>query len=215
MSQPLTQFMKITSSGKFIDYENPTVDAIDTGTIANELSLINRWNGNLHFPYSVVQHSLLVAQLIPVPEWRIYGLLHDAAEAYIGDINTPLKKFIQMGGGAGEGSTRADGGNTKNNGTDIMGLERQILNCIWEHFDLPKPTAEIAKAVHLADQVALATEYRDVVMGTSPRWTPTAKPHNRALKFMPPAEAQCQFLAAIDDYLLIFRASQNQIKGVA
>ncbi|MFB1487688.1 MULTISPECIES: hypothetical protein [unclassified Thiocapsa] len=61
--------------------------------IVHSLSLMNRFNGAALFPYSVAQHSLHVAELLP-PALRLDGLLHDAAEANIGDMVSPLKQVL-------------------------------------------------------------------------------------------------------------------------
>jgi hypothetical protein len=61
--------------------------------IVHSLSLMNSFNGAALFPYSVAQHSLHVASLLP-PALRLEGLLHDAAEAYIGDMVSPLKQIM-------------------------------------------------------------------------------------------------------------------------
>lgn len=64
----------------------------DIKSIAKSLSYINRFNGHVG-TYSVAQHSILVALKLP-PELQLSGLLHDATEAYIGDIASPLKKYM-------------------------------------------------------------------------------------------------------------------------
>lgn len=61
-------------------------------TIATALSNINRYTGHVG-QYSVAQHCVLVSQQLP-PELRLSGLLHDAPEAYIGDVSAPLKRHI-------------------------------------------------------------------------------------------------------------------------
>jgi hypothetical protein len=82
-----------TFSGIAFDLLNPKPEMILIDDIAHSLSLINRFNGAALFPYSVAQHSLYVASLLP-PELKLHGLLHDAAEAYIGDMVSPLKKIM-------------------------------------------------------------------------------------------------------------------------
>lgn len=60
--------------------------------IANRLAHINRFNGDVG-QYSVAQHSVLVSLMLP-PDLQLSGLLHDATEAYIGDVTKPLKAHL-------------------------------------------------------------------------------------------------------------------------
>lgn len=62
-------------------------------TIAKALSNINRYTGHVG-QYSVAQHCVLVARQLP-DELKLSGLLHDAPEAYIGDIASPLKQHLK------------------------------------------------------------------------------------------------------------------------
>lgn len=84
-----------TFSGIAFDLLNPKPEMILIEDIAHSLSLINRYNGAALFPYSVAQHSLYVASLLS-EELRLHGLLHDAAEAYIGDMVSPLKIIMSQ-----------------------------------------------------------------------------------------------------------------------
>ncbi|MFA5286352.1 MAG: hypothetical protein WC347_12205, partial [Smithellaceae bacterium] len=74
-----------TFSGIAFDLLNPKPEMILLEDIIHSLALINRFNGAAIFPYSVAQHSLYVASLLP-SELKLHGLLHDAAEAYVGDM---------------------------------------------------------------------------------------------------------------------------------
>lgn len=72
--------------------------------IARGLSVVQRWNGMTIIPWSVLQHTLLVASLMPVNATvyeRLYALLHDAAEMYMGDIPRPYKVPEQYDSEAG------------------------------------------------------------------------------------------------------------------
>lgn len=87
-----------TVSGKIIDPENLDVTQIDINDIAWSLSRINRFSGHTvtEVPYNVAQHSVFVAEMILKEYDRkiaLFGLLHDAAESYIGDIPSPIKKI--------------------------------------------------------------------------------------------------------------------------
>ena len=82
-----------TSTGKHIDFVNITPDQICIEDIARGLSNECRFAGQLESFYSVAQHSVYVSQIVP-PEYALEALLHDAAEAYIKDIPSPLKAML-------------------------------------------------------------------------------------------------------------------------
>lgn len=186
----LSPFWCYTASGATFDFDNPLPAMIDRRALAWQLSLEGRWANNLYFPYSVAQHSLLVATLIEDPAARIYGLLHDAAEAFTRDLPTPFKLWLL------------------NQGADVPALERRILGqAVFPYFQLPPPTSAIAKAVDHADAVALATEYRDVVKGKGPEWTPKATPRGgRPITFRHSTQVEEEFLGMLDVYLSDVRA---------
>lgn len=81
-----------TASGLLYHFEAPSPDEIDIEDIAFALSNKCRFSGHTQF-FSVAEHSLSVAHRLP-PELRLAGLLHDAAEAYLGDIPSPLKAVL-------------------------------------------------------------------------------------------------------------------------
>jgi hypothetical protein len=79
-----------------LDPRSQDVDIID---IAHSLSMQCRFNGHTRVFYSVAEHSLIVsAELAACGESRLvqlYGLLHDAAEAYVCDLPRPVKSQIE------------------------------------------------------------------------------------------------------------------------
>lgn len=85
-------------NGKIIDIEHIREEEIDIKEIANALSMQCRYNGQIKEFYSVAQHSMIVASFIQniTSDYSIAlcGLMHDAAEAYIGDIVAPLKNRL-------------------------------------------------------------------------------------------------------------------------
>lgn len=83
----------ITHSGRMVDLLNVTPEDIKLSDISWALAHINRFYGHASRSYSVAEHSINVARLLPEPI-KIYGLLHDAHEAYIGDLSTPMKQAL-------------------------------------------------------------------------------------------------------------------------
>lgn len=83
----------LTRSGKLFDYTTPTTDMVELDDIAHALSNLCRFTGHCDRFYSVAEHSVLVSRLVP-DDLALGGLLHDAAEAYCGDVNSPLKSML-------------------------------------------------------------------------------------------------------------------------
>ena len=129
-----------TYSGIAFDPRNPQPAMVRLDDIIHSLSLMNRFNGAALFPYSVAQHSLHVAELLP-PELRLEGLLHDAAEAYIGDMVSPLKQVMP----------------------EYKAVEARISAVVAEVFGLAYPEPRLVKQ---ADLAVLAAE-REQVLGLS------------------------------------------------
>lgn len=86
-----------TYTGRFIHPARPVVDDIDIRDIAHALSLLCRFGGHAKCAYSVAQHSYLASKIVP-PADALWALLHDASEAYMVDVPTPLKRLNAMSG---------------------------------------------------------------------------------------------------------------------
>lgn len=82
-----------TISGKKIDFNNLDPNNIDIMDIAHALGKICRFGGHVNRFYSVAQHSIIVAHLVP-EHCKRAALLHDASEAYLGDVVKPLKMLL-------------------------------------------------------------------------------------------------------------------------
>lgn len=154
MSEPIL----VTASGRKISVNRPCAAHIDLRDIAHHLAMLNRFNGATQVPYSVAQHSCLVAkimlQLEATPLEALHGLLHDGHEAYLGDMTRPVKlaAFGDMAHVPSEWDCLVD----------------NFDHAIWERFGLKQPGAELRADIAQADNCALATEWRDLMVGDAP-----------------------------------------------
>lgn len=82
-----------TYSGKPFWPLNPRVEDVDVADIAHALSRVPRYLGHTIWHYSIAEHALLVSQAAP-PELKMQALFHDASEAYLPDMPSPIKTFI-------------------------------------------------------------------------------------------------------------------------
>lgn len=83
----------ITNQGRYLDLLDPDPDAICIEDIAHGLAHINRFNGHTDTPYSVAQHSLYCSDIVS-RRHAFQALMHDATEAYVGDMVSPLKAVL-------------------------------------------------------------------------------------------------------------------------
>ena len=84
-----------TFSGKYVNVFEPTEDMICIEDIAHALSHQCRFGGHLPRFYSVAEHSILCSQLVFGSKTEKFNaLMHDASEAYLLDIPSPIKKGL-------------------------------------------------------------------------------------------------------------------------
>lgn len=159
-----------TWSGRKVDYANPSPEDINIVDIATALSRECRYAGHASHFYSVAQHSVLCSRIVP-PEHAVEALLHDAAEAYIKDIPTPLKRMLP----------------------DYKVIEARFDWAIRVQFGLP---LEPSKVVKDADNILLVTEVRDLFpSGRVLHKVPVpAEPMNGRIWPLAPETAKDQFL---------------------
>lgn len=119
-------------SGKLFDIANPEHSDFTIVDIAHALANMCRFTGQCNKFYSVAQHSVYVSRLCS-PENRLYGLLHDAPEAFIGDVSTPLKRMLP----------------------DYKRVESNVHKAVLERFGLSE---QMPEEVKIADLRMLATE---------------------------------------------------------
>lgn len=120
-------------------------EKIQLTDIAGALAKIARFGGQTEYLYSVAAHSVAVARLLPA-RLRLYGLLHDAAEAYLGDVVAPWKPHTYMGFTGGLLS--------------IGQVEALVLRAIHRVWPGREPGIEAAEMIRHADKRAGVTEAR-------------------------------------------------------
>ena len=89
----------LTHTGKRVNLQNPRAEDVCLEDITYALARLNRFTGHADPSWSVGQHSLLCAELARLQggslELQRSCLSHDFAEAYLGDVSSPLKRCIQ------------------------------------------------------------------------------------------------------------------------
>lgn len=140
-----------TISGQKFDLSNPDPAAVDLRDIAHALGNICRFTGHVRRFYSVAQHCLLVATILEdrgADPMTVYaGLLHDAAEAYVTDVSTPLKSML----------------------SDYPLIEDGVAGAIYDALDLDVDEVDW-EAVKEADLAALFMERRDLLTEPADLW---------------------------------------------
>jgi hypothetical protein len=114
---------------------DPELIIYDLGDIGHALSNICRFGGHCSKFYSVAQHSVLVAEQMPGSILARAALLHDAPEAFLGDMIRSVKCILPH----------------------YQGLEKRFWTSIAKQYGLPYKLPELVK---LADNRMLVTEKR-------------------------------------------------------
>lgn len=174
-----------TSTGRQFWPIDPRPDEVDIRDIAHHLSNICRFTGAVSQFYSVAEHSVHVSRLMP-RGIQIYGLLHDASEAYICDLARPVKKHSALG-------------------AEYELVEKRIQDAVWAAFGL-KLTPEIEREIDEADKRMLAVEALDLMRpGGKPlrpewdKWTTRLTGAEPAILCHDPKDARTLFLRQYDD----------------
>lgn len=160
-----------TYTGKQFKPFNPDPEDITLEDIAHALSLQGRFNGHTRVFYSIAQHSVYVASLVP-PEDQLHALLHDGPEAYLGDVVKPLKNGLKR----------------------YQELEEVIEKMVYERFGL---NPVMPPSVKKADLRILYTEARDLLINTD-GWTILDEPVEYRIRPWSASAAEASFLYTWD-----------------
>lgn len=162
-------FMQTYTGRKFWPMD-PRPQEVCIRDIAHSLSLQCRYAGHCRRFYSVAEHSVLIARWLrgqTNAQTALWGLLHDASEAYLIDVPRPVKPFL----------------------SGYKSAEENVMAAICQRFGLP---LEMPAAVHEADERIIADELVNLVrMQWHARHTDCL---GVTLQYWSPAEAEEEFL---------------------
>jgi 5'-deoxynucleotidase YfbR-like HD superfamily hydrolase len=163
----------LTHTGKLVQPMDLRVEDIDPTDIAHSLSNIARYNGHSDHLLTVAEHSVRCARRLPKghPD-RPWVLMHDAPEAYLGDLIAPLKYLPEF---------------------EFYRLaEERAMEVICQRFGLP---LEEPECVHEIDMAMRATEMRDLKRPL-PKWKQKDMPAPYPFKIVPwtPTAARAEFV---------------------
>jgi hypothetical protein len=135
-----TAWIQVYTGQAFYPFD-PRTEEINIIDIAHALSMQCRYSGHVNSFYSVAEHSVHISRAVD-PEYALWGLLHDASEAYLVDIPRPLKPLLPQ----------------------YKEAEKQVMKCIIEHFGL-YPTIEPLQVKKFDTQILI--NERNSLMGKS------------------------------------------------
>lgn len=152
-----------TVTGQLVDLSNPDPSTINIEDIAWGLSRMSRFCGQTvtAIPYNVAQHSLFVALEVEsmfkdgisedVLRVILLALLHDAAEAYTGDLPSPVKHLPELR-------------------PVIVGIENNLMSAIYIKLNIAGPTEEEEELIKRADRIAQKIEAHAFMPSRGRHW---------------------------------------------
>lgn len=160
------------SAGKgLFDYADHSKSIFTIEDVATSLSNICRYTGHI-LPglfYSVAEHCVHVSRVVP-EEMAFEGLMHDAPEAFIGDVNSVLKQFI---------------------GPEFKDLDHSVSMYLAHRYGYLYP---YPREVKVADGRMYRTETPQITEDNDKFWLLDAVPYNIVLPCWNPTQAREEFL---------------------
>ncbi len=138
-----------TCSGTPFHFDAPEKHTFRITDIAHSLSMQCRFCGHTRRFYSIAEHSLHVAGLCPTVDMFLLGLLHDATEAYLGDVTSPLKARLP----------------------DYRALEKRVEAEIYRQLLGFCPTVGQRDYIHKQDRRMLGVEARELLVTGGKGWS--------------------------------------------
>lgn len=165
MTRPGDWFQTFT--GRQIWPHDPRPGDFCIEDIAHGLALSCRFGGHSRRFYSIAEHSVWVSRECS-PEHALEGLMHDAAEAYLGDVVAPLKRYLE----------------------DFRRIEHEFEQALAQRFGLLYPWPV---TIRQTDLEVLMAERRDLMVLTIP-WNIPVVPMAQPVECWTPETAERRFL---------------------
>ena len=169
----------LTFTGKWFWPLDPRPEDIDIVDIAHALANKCRFSGHTKKFYSGAQHSVIVSRICD-PKDALWGLLHDASEAYLVDLPKPLKILKEYDW--------------------FVEVENKVQRAVSDRFGLDPVQPE---STHVADKVSLFTEKRDLMGHNSPnrKWEEENRfePLEERIIALDPVQSRTLFLARYEE----------------
>lgn len=165
-----------TFGGKSINPWHVRKEDVDIRAIAHSLSLTCRYGGHCREFYSVADHSIRVAYIVEC-KYKLAALLHDAGEAYIGDVIRPIKYNLLV----------------------VQEADERALKVVMDVFGVDY-SEEVREAVKQADNIVGATEGRDLMYHVE-EWGKLPEPLKDKIRPMSSIKAEILFLCRFNSYM--------------
>lgn len=197
-----------TYSGRRFFPLDPRPADVKIEDIAHALSNKCRFNGHCLTFYSVAEHSVRVATLAMSRHGGaekstigLQALLHDAAEAYLPDICSPIKRQVFI---------RDE---TLNAHVPFSEHEVIVLERIVSGLGLPPFVSGRSNSVAHADLAMLATEARDIMSDPPEDWTAELPPPipERIVPWSS-IDAECKFMTMFRQLMLARKSSATAVE---
>jgi hypothetical protein len=169
-----------TFTGKKFHFLDPQPEEIDIIDIAHSLGMQCRYTGHARTFYSIAEHSIIVSDLCS-PEAQLWGLLHDASEAYLTDVASPIKQFLGR----------------------YRDMEQNLMNAIATKYGL---SIEMPEEVHTADRIVLLAEAEVLITSGAKDWMTfdaDIEIPNIKFDFHTPKNAKYAFLDRFEDLMIL------------
>lgn len=161
-----------TYNGEHFTLDPNDFSGVNIHNLGHALSGVNRFNSHTIRMYSVAEHAVHVASMLP-PELQLIGLLHDGSEAFIQDIPSPFKQFLP----------------------DYAKMEDLIQTKVYRAFKLdPDWVAEVYPAVKRIDSMMCQIEATQLLHSKGAGW---AEDHGHpGISCLAPEQAEALFMWA-------------------